>query len=57
MVETSTQADAPAQPRTPLSKERILGTAVALADEGGADALSMRRIAQALGVVPAHATT
>ncbi|WP_055626029.1 TetR/AcrR family transcriptional regulator [Streptomyces hirsutus] len=52
MVETSTQADAPAQPRTPLSRERILGTAVALADEGGVDALSMRRIAQALGVVP-----
>ncbi|MFE9920917.1 TetR/AcrR family transcriptional regulator [Streptomyces sp. NPDC005774] len=52
MVETSTQADAPARQRTPLSRERILGTAVALADEGGVDALSMRRIAQALGVVP-----
>jgi AcrR family transcriptional regulator len=36
----------------PLSKERILGTAVDLADDGGVDAVSMRRIAQALGVVP-----
>jgi AcrR family transcriptional regulator len=36
----------------PLSKERVLRAAVALADEGGVDALSMRRIAQALGVVP-----
>ncbi|MFD3821608.1 TetR/AcrR family transcriptional regulator [Streptomyces sp. NPDC058625] len=52
VVETSTQADAPARPRTPLSRKRILDTAVALADEGGVDALSMRRIAQALGVVP-----
>lgn len=40
------------QTRTPLSKERILGTAVALADEGGVDAVSMRKIAHALGVVP-----
>jgi AcrR family transcriptional regulator len=56
MVEISTQADAAARPRTPsrtpLSKERVLDTAVALADEGGVDALSMRKIAQALGVVP-----
>jgi AcrR family transcriptional regulator len=36
----------------PLSKERILRTAVDLADDGGVDAVSMRRIAQALGVVP-----
>jgi len=35
-----------------LSKERVLGAAVALADEGGVDALSMRRLAQELGVVP-----
>ncbi|NUV58261.1 TetR/AcrR family transcriptional regulator [Streptomyces sp. CAI-85] len=38
--------------RAPLSKARVLVTAVALADEGGVDALSMRRIAQALDVVP-----
>ncbi len=40
------------QQRAPLSRKRVLDTAVALADEGGVDALSMRRIAQALGVVP-----
>jgi AcrR family transcriptional regulator len=38
--------------REPLSRERILQTAVALADEGGADSLSMRKIAQELDVVP-----
>jgi len=52
MVEITTQAGAAAQPRVPLSKERVLSAAVALADEGGVDALSMRRIAQQLGVVP-----
>jgi AcrR family transcriptional regulator len=52
MIEITTQAGAAAQPRTPLSKARVLDAAVALADEGGVDALSMRRIAQALGVVP-----
>jgi AcrR family transcriptional regulator len=52
MVEIARQADGAPQPRTPLSKERVLATAVALADEGGVDALSMRKIAQALGVVP-----
>jgi AcrR family transcriptional regulator len=36
----------------PLSKDRILDTAVELADAGGVDALSMRKIAAALGVVP-----
>jgi len=46
------QAASAAQPRSPLSKQRVLGAAVAQADEGGVDALSMRRIAQALGVVP-----
>ena len=48
----ATHVDAAAQPRSPLSRERVLDTAVALADEGGIDALSMRRIGQALGVVP-----
>jgi AcrR family transcriptional regulator len=48
----ATQVDAAAQPRAPLSKERVLRAAVAVADEGGVDALSMRRIAQELGVVP-----
>jgi AcrR family transcriptional regulator len=36
--------------REPLSAERVLQAALALADEGGLEALSMRRLAQALGV-------
>jgi AcrR family transcriptional regulator len=47
-----TQLDADAPPRVPLSRERVLRAAVALADEHGVEALSMRRIAQELGVVP-----
>jgi AcrR family transcriptional regulator len=39
-----------AEPRTPLSKERVLRTALTLADEGGLEALSMRKLGQALGV-------
>ena len=39
-------------PRPPLSRERVLGAAVALADEAGIHAVSMRRLAQDLGVVP-----
>jgi AcrR family transcriptional regulator len=38
--------------RTPLNRERILDTAVALADRDGVEAISMRRIANDLGVVP-----
>jgi AcrR family transcriptional regulator len=38
--------------RAPLSRERVLRAAVALADESGIDALSMRTLAQALDVVP-----
>jgi AcrR family transcriptional regulator len=44
--------EAEAESRKPLTKERILRTAVAMADEGGAESLSMRKIAQELGVVP-----
>jgi AcrR family transcriptional regulator len=40
------------QSRTPLSRERVLRAAVALADESGVESLSMRRLAQELGVVP-----
>lgn len=36
--------------REPLSRSRILMTALALADEGGVDAISMRRIGQRLEV-------
>jgi AcrR family transcriptional regulator len=48
----ATQTDVNAQPRVPLSRERVLGAAVALADEGGVESLSMRKLAQELGVVP-----
>ena len=40
------------QRRPPLSRERILRTAVEIAGDSGLDSLSMRRLAQALGVVP-----
>jgi len=42
----------PSARRTPLSRLRVLEAAVALADEAGLEAASMRRIAQELGVVP-----
>jgi AcrR family transcriptional regulator len=48
----ATTAEEQSRERTPLRRERILRTAVALADEGGIDSISMRRIAQELGVVP-----
>jgi AcrR family transcriptional regulator len=38
--------------RAPLSRDRVLHAGVALADEEGIEALSMRRLAQRLGVVP-----
>ncbi|GGV22265.1 TetR family transcriptional regulator [Kitasatospora herbaricolor] len=38
--------------RAPLSRDRVLRAAVALADATGIEALSMRRLAQELGVVP-----
>jgi AcrR family transcriptional regulator len=41
-----------AQPRSPLTRERVLRTAVTLADRGGIESLSMRKLAQALDVVP-----
>jgi AcrR family transcriptional regulator len=44
------QVDAPR--RTPLSRDRVLRAAVSLADDAGIDSLSMRHLAQELGVVP-----
>jgi AcrR family transcriptional regulator len=38
--------------RQPLSRERVLSTAVALADREGVEAISMRRLSSELGVVP-----
>ena len=37
-------------PRTPLSRDRVLRAAITLADEGGITGLSMRKLAQQLGV-------
>lgn len=37
-------------PRVPLSRDRILGTALTLVDEHGLEWLSMRKLGQALGV-------
>ncbi len=39
-------------PRIPLSRERVLASAVAIADEEGIGALTMRSLARALGVKP-----
>ena len=46
----STQTDPDTAPRTPLTRQRVLRAAVALADRGGVGALSMRKLAQELGV-------
>jgi hypothetical protein len=39
-----------AEPRMPLSRERVLRAAVELADRGGVESLSMRKLGQELGV-------
>jgi AcrR family transcriptional regulator len=44
------RTDPSAAPRLPLNKERILRAAVALADREGVGSLSMRKLAQELGV-------
>jgi AcrR family transcriptional regulator len=38
------------EPRVPLSRARVLGAAIRLADAGGIESLSMRKLAQELGV-------
>lgn len=43
---------AEASQRSRLSRDRVLGAAVELADEAGVESLSMRRLASELGVVP-----
>ena len=48
----STEIEAGAETRVPLTRDRVLSTAVALADQDGIEALSMRKLAQALDVVP-----
>jgi AcrR family transcriptional regulator len=39
-----------AQRRAPLTRERVLQTAIRLADQGGLESLSMRKLGQELGV-------
>jgi AcrR family transcriptional regulator len=46
----STRTDPDAAPRAPLTRRRVLRAAVVLADRGGVAALSMRKLAQELGV-------
>ena len=45
-----TETDPVAQPRIPLSKERVLRAAIKVADEGGIESLTMRKLAEELGV-------
>lgn len=45
-----TQPEPSAAPRTPLNRERVVRAAVALADDAGLEALSMRKLGQRLGV-------
>lgn len=47
---TRTRRSRPTRVRRPLSQDRILQTAMRLADKTGVEALSMRRLARALGV-------
>jgi AcrR family transcriptional regulator len=45
----ATQPAPTPEPRIPLSRERILEAALELADEGGIESLTMRKLGQALG--------
>ncbi|MEZ2226524.1 TetR/AcrR family transcriptional regulator C-terminal domain-containing protein [Microcoleus sp.] len=42
--------DSDTAPQVPLSRERVLRAAIRMADEGGIESLSMRKLAQELGV-------
>ena len=46
------QADSTTQQRVPLTRERVLQAAVAVADESGIESLTMRRLAKRLEVKP-----
>ena len=47
-----TQAQRSTQPRSPLTRQRLVDGAVALADANGIGSLTMRRLARELGVKP-----
>jgi AcrR family transcriptional regulator len=49
-MEMAQQAKATRRRRAPLTRERVLRAALALADEGGHEALSMRNLGKKLGV-------
>jgi AcrR family transcriptional regulator len=46
----TTQTTEPARRRAPLSRERVLDAAIKLADQGGLESLSMRKLGVELGV-------
>jgi AcrR family transcriptional regulator len=46
----ASQADLSVEPRVPLSRDRVLRAAINLADTGGIESLTMRKLAQELGV-------
>src|SRR5437899_10809308 len=46
----ATQPETSAEPRAPLSRDRVLRAAVRLADAGGFESLTMRKLGQELGV-------
>ena len=48
----TTRTTSRTEPRSRLSRERVLLAAVARADEGGLEAVTMRRLAEGLGVAP-----
>lgn len=49
---TAAEIDEDSQQRAPLSRDRVYYAAVAIADQSGIEALTMRSLAQALGVKP-----
>lgn len=48
----SAKTDIDAEPRVPLNRERVLRGAIAVADAGGLASLTMRSLAEELGVKP-----
>src|SRR6516225_5224341 len=49
LTQVASQAQPRSGTRTPLSRERVLRAAVKLADEGGIESVTMRRLADELG--------
>ena len=49
VMQVATQAESRSAPRIPLSRPRVLRAAVKVADQGGIESLTMRRLAEELG--------